>query len=81
MEAQVARNPYHAIGRFGRGRVREIALGGRDLDLLFALFTHGTLSSEMLRAVAAPSHSQRATTKRLFLLRNPPNEFVMRPEC
>ena len=81
MHKHVRETPFHKIGRWGRGRVRAIAPDARDLDLLFALFTHGALSSDMLRALAAPTDSQRAITDRLFLLKNPPNDYVVQPEA
>ena len=81
MDAQLDHKPFHKIGRFGRGRVRPIAFTSRDLAYLHALFTHGSLSSGMLRALVAPDHSQRLTTDRLFLLKNPPNDFIAQPEA
>ena len=54
--------PYHTIGRWGRGRVPPMTLNARDLDYLLALFTHGALSSDMLGALAAPGLPQRVTT-------------------
>ena len=81
MDAPVHEKPYHTIGRWGRGRVRPIALNARDIDYLLSLFTYGTLSSDMLRALVAPDHSQRVTADRLFLLKNPPNEFIVQPEA
>ena len=81
MDARARETPYHTIGRWGRGRVRAITPATRDLDLLFALFTHGVLASDMLRALAAPTDSQRSITDRLFLLKNPPNEYVVQPEA
>jgi hypothetical protein len=73
MDASVQEKPYHTIGRWGRGRVRPITLTPRDLDCLYALFTHGVLSSDMLRALVAPEHSQRAI--------GDPNESVDQPEA
>ena len=81
MDTRARETPYHAVGRWGRGRVRAIVLGARDLDLLFALFTHGALSSDMLKVLAAPADSQRATIDRLFLLKNPPNYYIVQPEA
>ncbi len=81
MDAPVQEKPYHTIGRWGRGRVPPITLNARDLDYLLALFTHGVLSSDMLRALVAPTLPQRVTTRRMFLLKNPPNEFVAQPEA
>jgi protein involved in plasmid replication-relaxation len=81
MDAQVQDEPYHKIGRWGRGRVRPITLNARDLDYLVALFTYGVLSSDMLRALVAAGHSQRVTADRLFLLKNLPNEFITQPEA
>jgi hypothetical protein len=81
METRSQEKPYHTIGRWGRGRVRPIALSPRDLDYLLALFTLGVLSSDMLRALVAPQHSQRVTADRLFLLKNPPNEYIVQPEA
>jgi hypothetical protein len=81
MNAEVQEKRYHTIGRWGRGRVRPITLNERDLDYLIALFTYGVLSSEMLRALVAADQSQRVTADRLFLLKNPPNEYIVQPEA
>ena len=79
MDAQVRERPYHTIGRFGRGHVRPLTLRSRDLDYLQALFIHGALSTVILGALVAPEDSPRAISDRLFLLRNPPNEYVAQP--
>lgn len=72
--------PYHALGRWRRGRVRAVELNSRDLDYLFALFIHGVLSTAMIQKLIVPDRTQRTVTDRFFLLKNPPNEFVSRPE-
>ncbi len=81
MDAPAARTRYHAIGKWGRGRVRSISLTSRDLAYLFALFVHGTLSSDMLHALVSPGQRQRSTTDRLFLLKNPPNDYIAQPKA
>jgi hypothetical protein len=81
MDAQPATSRYHSIGRWGRGSVRAVDLTPRDLAYLRALFVHGVLSTEMLHALISPERTQRATTKRLFLLRNPPNDYIVQPKA
>ena len=81
MDAPVQEKPYHTIGRWGRGCVRPIRLTPRDFDCLYALFIHGVLSSDVLRALVAPEHSQRAIGDRLSLMRNPPNDYINQPEA
>lgn len=81
MDIPLAHVRYHTIGKWGRGRVHAIELTARDLSFLHALFLHGILSTEMLHALVCPERAQRATTDRLFLLRNPPNEFILRPKA
>ena len=80
MQTQTEKARYHAIGKWGRGRVRAVDLTARDLDYLHALFITGTLSAEMLHALVSPRQSQRITTDRMFLLKNPPNDFVVQPK-
>ena len=80
MQTPTEKSRYHAIGKWGRGRVRAVDLTPRDLDYLHALFTTGTLSTEMLHALVSPKQSQRITTDRIFLLKNPPNDFVVQPK-
>ena len=80
MFAEADTRPYHRIGRWGRGRVRAVDLTPRDLAFLQTLFTFGALSTEMLGALIAPASPRRATTDRLFLLKNPPNDYVSQPE-
>ncbi len=81
MDAPTERARYHAIGKWGRGRVRAVSLTPRDLAYLYALFVHGVLSSEMLHALVSPTQRQRSTTDRLFLLKNPPNDFIVQPRA
>jgi hypothetical protein len=56
-------------------------LSERDFEYLHALMTHGALSTEVLRALVLPDRPQYATTKRMFLLKNPPNDYVTQPEA
>ena len=81
MDASPARARYHSIGKWGRGCVRAVDLTARDFAYLRALFIHGVLSNEMLHALVCAEGNQRATTDRMFLLRNPPNDFVLRPKA
>ena len=80
MDAPLASTRYHSIGRWGRGRVRSVDLTERDIAYLHALFLHGVLSNEMLHPLVCAGQSQRTTTDRLFLLNNPPNDYVIRPK-
>jgi protein involved in plasmid replication-relaxation len=80
MDAQPATSRYHSIGRWGRGYVRAIDLNARDLAYLRALFIFGVLANEMLHALVCPERDQRVTTDRMFLLKNPPNDYVVQPK-
>jgi hypothetical protein len=79
MDAAAPVKPYHALGRWKRGPVRPIDLKPRDFDCLFALFTHGVLSTATVQKLAMPDRNQRTVTDRFFLLKNPPNEYVTQP--
>jgi hypothetical protein len=81
MDASPLRTRYHAIGKWGRGRVQAIEITARDLAYLQALFMHGVLSNAMLHALVCPDRMQRATTDRMFRLKNPPNEFIVQPKA
>ncbi len=71
------RTRYHAIGKWGRGRVQAVEITAHDAAYLQSLFMHGVLSNEMLHALVCPDRMQRATTDRMFLLKNPPNDFIV----
>jgi hypothetical protein len=58
---------------------RSIVVTSRDLDLLFALFIHGPLSTAMLRALVAPTVSQWTITERVKKLKRKPNGFLEQP--
>ena len=81
MDASPERTRYHAIGKWGRGRVKAVEIPARDLTYLHALFIYGVLSNEMLHALVCPERAQRATTDRMFLLKNPPNDFIVQPKA
>ena len=81
MDASPVRTRYHAIGKWGRGRVQAVEITARDLGYLQSLFLHGVLSNEMLHALVCPERAQRATTDRMFLLKNPPNDFIVQPKA
>ena len=81
MDPQLARTRYHTIGRWGRGIVRAIDLAPRDLAYLYALFIHGVLSTEMLHALVCAERSRRITIDRMFLLKNPPNDYIAQPKA
>jgi hypothetical protein len=80
MDAQPVTSRYHSIGRWSRGFVRAIEINTRDLAYLRALFIFGVLSNEMLHALVCAERHQRLTTDRMFLLKNPPNDYVVQPK-
>ena len=73
--------PYHAIGRWRRGRVQAVNLSARDLEYLHALLTYGALSTDLLAALVTPGAPRRRTSDRMHLLKNLPNEYVVQPEA
>ena len=73
--------PYHRIGRWGRGRVRAVDLdAARSRLLASAVHLRRAVDRHAAARWSRRPRRSRATTDRMFLLKNPPNDYVAQPE-
>lgn len=65
--------------RWAKGETHLIRITPRDLEYLYRLFIHGTLSSAMLHKLVAPNVTREIVTDRLRTMRDNPNCLIEVP--
>lgn len=71
---------YQKVGRFGKTDVRKIEkLEKEHLDILYTLFVHPMLPTNVMHVLARRKTQQRATTALCRLMKHSPNRFISQP--
>ena len=76
MDAPTKRLPYRRSDPNAKGK--RVKLTTDRLQRLYAIFTHGILSTEMVHALVDPTKSQSFTTRELKELFRAPNGYRRR---
>lgn len=71
---------YQKVGRFGHTDVRKIEkLEKEHLDILYTLFVHPMLPTNIMHVLARRTTQQRATTALCRIMKHSPNRFISQP--
>ena len=71
---------YQKVGRFGKTDVKKIEkLEKEHLDILYPLFVHPMLPTNVIHVLARRKTQQRATTALCRIMKHSPNRFISQP--